>query len=74
MTDERYPPGRIELEEKVAFLQKTVLELNEALVDQSRTIIDLGQRVEALERVVRGISQELAVSRARPPNEKPPHY
>ena len=65
---------RIELEARIAFQEKALAELNEALVDQARTLIELRQRVELLERVVRSISQQLELSRPEPVHEKPPHY
>jgi uncharacterized coiled-coil protein SlyX len=74
MAQTRLQHGRIELEQKVAFLEKTVAELNDALVDQSRTVIELGRRVEALEQVVRSISLEVGALRPKPPHDKPPHY
>ena len=58
----------------MAFLEKALAELNDALVDQSRTVIGLGRRVEALEQVVRSISLEIGAQRPRLPHEKPPHY
>jgi uncharacterized coiled-coil protein SlyX len=74
MAQTRARRERVELEEKMAFLEKALAELNDALVDQSRTVIELGRRVEALEQVVRGISLEMGVERPRLPHEKPPHY
>jgi uncharacterized coiled-coil protein SlyX len=69
-------PGehRIELEEVVAFQEKALAELNDALVDQSKTLVELVRRVEALEHVVRSMSQQLDLDRPSLPHEKPPHY
>jgi uncharacterized coiled-coil protein SlyX len=65
---------RIELESKIAFQEKTIADLNGALIDHTRTIIDVVHRVELLENVVRQLSQRLEGFTERPANEKPPHY
>jgi uncharacterized coiled-coil protein SlyX len=57
------------LEEKVAYQDKTILELNEVVTDLNRQVADLKSRVEQIERLV---GAEL--SRREMPNEKPPHY
>src|SRR6185503_9106319 len=56
------------LEEKVAYQDKTILELNEVVTDLNRQVADLKSRVEQIERLV---GAEL--SRREMPNEKPPH-
>jgi uncharacterized coiled-coil protein SlyX len=57
------------LEEKAAYQDKTILELNEVVTALNRQVTDLKSRLEQLERLVGG---ELA--RREMPNEKPPHY
>jgi uncharacterized coiled-coil protein SlyX len=57
------------LEEKVAYQDKTILELNDVIVTLNRQVSDLKARVEQIERLV---GSEL--SRREMPNEKPPHY
>ena len=57
------------LEEKVAYQDKTILELNDVVVTLNRQVSDLKTRVEQIERLV---GSEL--SRREMPNEKPPHY
>ena len=57
------------LEEKVAYQDKTIAELNEVVVALNRQVSDLKARVEQLERLFGA-----EVSRREMPNEKPPHY
>lgn len=57
------------LEEKVAYQDKTIAELNDVVVTLNRQVSDLKSRIEQLERLV---GTEL--SRREMPNEKPPHY
>jgi uncharacterized coiled-coil protein SlyX len=57
------------LEEKVAYQDKTILELNDVVVTLNRQVSDLKARVEQIARLV---GSEL--SRREMPNEKPPHY
>lgn len=65
---------RIELESRVAFQDKHIAELNDALVDQTKTVLELCRRVERLEKVILGLNQQLETLVERPPHEKPPHY
>jgi uncharacterized coiled-coil protein SlyX len=74
MNPESIQDVRIELESKIAFQEKTIADLNSALVDHTRTILELAHRVELVEKVVRGLSQQLEAMNERPTNEKPPHY
>lgn len=74
MSSETLQDIRIELESKIAFQEKAITDLNSALVDHTRTIMDLQHRIELLERVVRGLNQQLMALVERPSNEKPPHY
>lgn len=57
------------LEEKVAYQDKTILELNDVVVSLNRQVSTLKARIEHIERLV---GSEL--SRREMPNEKPPHY
>lgn len=57
------------LEEKVAYQDKTIAELNEVVVELNRQTADLKRRLGELERL---FGSEL--SRREMPNEKPPHY
>ncbi len=57
------------LEEKVAYQDKLIAELNEVVVALNRRASELGVRLEAIERTIRS---ELAPREM--PNEKPPHY
>lgn len=57
------------LEEKVAYQDKTIAELNEVVVGLNRLASDLARRLEQVERLVSG-----ELSRREMPNEKPPHY
>jgi uncharacterized coiled-coil protein SlyX len=57
------------LEEKVAYQDKNIFELNEVVTDLNRQVTDLKSRIEQLERLVGG-----ELSRREMPNEKPPHY
>lgn len=57
------------LEEKVAYQDKTIAELNEVVVALNRQVADSKARLEQLERLFGA-----EVSRREMPNEKPPHY
>ena len=59
----------ITLEEKVAYQDKTIAELNDVVVTLNRQVSDLKNRIEQIERLVGG-----ELSRREMPNEKPPHY
>jgi uncharacterized coiled-coil protein SlyX len=59
----------INLEEKVAYQDKTIAELNDVVVTLNRQVSDLQARVSQVERLVGG-----ELSRREMPNEKPPHY
>ena len=59
----------IRLEEKVAYQDKLIDELNEVVTALNRSHGELVKRLEALERAYR----EVAAPREMP-NEKPPHY
>jgi uncharacterized coiled-coil protein SlyX len=57
------------LEEKVAYQDKTIAELNEVVVALNRLASELTSRLAQVERLVGG-----ELSRREMPNEKPPHY
>lgn len=59
----------LNLEEKIAYQDKTIAELNDVVVSLNRQVADLKARLEQIERLV---GSEL--SRREMPNEKPPHY
>jgi uncharacterized coiled-coil protein SlyX len=59
----------LNLEEKIAYQDKTIAELNEVVVTLNRQVSELKARLEQVERLV---GSEL--SRREMPNEKPPHY
>jgi uncharacterized coiled-coil protein SlyX len=64
----------VELQIKLTYQDKSLADLNEALIDQSRTLLEMVRRVDALEKVVRSLSATALQSMPQPPNEKPPHY
>ena len=57
------------LETKLAYQEKTISDLNDVLVTQSRTL-------EAVERRLRALEEQLnhALAQADAPRERPPHY
>lgn len=57
------------LEEKVAYQDKTIAELNDVVVGLNRLVTELRGRLDQVERLVGG-----ELSRREMPNEKPPHY
>jgi len=59
----------LNLEEKIAYQDKTIAELNEVVVALNRQVSDHKARLEQVERL---LGAEL--SRREMPNEKPPHY
>lgn len=64
-------PSRIDLEAKVAFLERTVDALHEALHEHTKTLASLEQRLSRFERreQTRGSEPELG-----PHDSPPPHY
>ncbi len=70
MPSEDVEPRRlIELETKIAYQEKTIAELNDALVDLNKTVAEYARRLSAVERVIRADFERREV-----PNERPPHY
>jgi SlyX protein len=57
------------LEEKVAYQDKTIAELNDVVTTLNRQVSEHTQRLQQLERL---FGAELG--RREMPNEKPPHY
>ncbi len=62
-------PRLLNLEEKTAYQDRTIAELNEVVVGLNRQVSDLKGRLEQVERLIGG-----ELSRREMPNEKPPHY
>lgn len=63
------PARLLTLEEKVAYQDKTIAELNEVVVSLNRELARVSGRLSELERL---FGSEM--SRRDMPNEKPPHY
>lgn len=59
----------LNLEEKLAYQDKTISELNDVVVALNRQVTDQKARLEQVERLLGG-----ELSRREMPNEKPPHY
>jgi uncharacterized coiled-coil protein SlyX len=57
------------LETKIAYYEKTNLELNDVVIAQGRELDSLRLRLTALERQLRTLDEPESV-----PHEKPPHY
>jgi uncharacterized coiled-coil protein SlyX len=74
MTHENSEDFRIELESKIAFQEKAIADFDDALIGNTRAILELQRRLESLENVVRKLTQRLESFEELPPNEKPPHY
>jgi uncharacterized coiled-coil protein SlyX len=63
------PARLLTLEEKVAYQDKTIAELNDVVTGLNRLTSELTSRIGVLEKLV---GSEFA--RREMPNEKPPHY
>lgn len=59
----------LKLEEKVAYQDKTIADLNDVVIELNQTVTALARRLEAVERLVRA-----ELGRRDMPDEKPPHY
>lgn len=59
----------LKLEEKVAYQDKTIADLNEVVVELHRRVDELGARLLTVERALRN---ELGAREM--PDERPPHY
>jgi uncharacterized coiled-coil protein SlyX len=59
----------VRLEIKATYLEKLVEELNEVLITQGRTIVELQKRLEHFERQLHTGGDDATI-----PHEKPPHY
>ena len=59
----------VTLETKLAYQEKTIADLNEVVVEQSRTFDKLTRRITRLEQQV-----EQLLGQHDSPAEKPPHY
>lgn len=70
MSDAQTTEARfLKLEEKVAYQEKTILELNDVVVELHRRVDELQARLDVSERTLRS---ELGARDM--PNERPPHY
>ena len=70
MSEDTFNEGRLlRLEEKVAYQDKIIAELNDVVVTLNQSTNELKGRLERIERLMRSEfgSREM-------PNEKPPHY
>ncbi len=63
----------VRVEEKLAFLEKFVSELNEVVIEQSRQTLQLEKRLGALEDKLNVLGEREAQPR-RLEDDKPPHY
>jgi uncharacterized coiled-coil protein SlyX len=59
----------LRLEEKVAYQDKAIAELNDVIVELNRGLSELSRRVQAVERMA-----QIELGEREMPNEKPPHY
>jgi SlyX protein len=64
----------VDLESKFAFLEQTVDDLNDVVLEQGREIERLRRQVAELESRVATKPEEGAESEADPLEERPPHY
>jgi SlyX protein len=69
MSEERL----VEIETKIAFQEKTIKDLNDALCEQQQEIERLGSICDALVKRVKEVL-EFTQGNHGPANEKPPHY
>ena len=69
MTRHREEERFVQLEVKLAYLEKTSQELSEVLHSQTRLLDELHKRLDQLERHVRQATEPREF-----PHEKPPHY
>ena len=67
--DSTHESRLLKLEEKVAYQDKIIAELNDVVVTLNRSVDSMGKRLESLERTIRG-----ELGGREQPNEKPPHY
>ncbi len=63
----------VEIETKIAFQEKTIKDLNDALYEQQQEIERIGDICKSLVKQVRELSGA-ALGIDGPANEKPPHY
>ena len=70
MSDSLYDERRfVTLETKIAYQEKAIADLNDVVVEQSRTFEKLTRRVTRLEQQLEQLLGQVDV-----PAEKPPHY
>ena len=66
--------AQVELESKLAYQEKAISDLNESVVEQTKALLSLEQRVKTIEQVLRRLSCQLEAMETTPSAEKPPHY
>jgi len=69
MSEERL----VKIETKIAFQEKTIMELNDVVYEQQREIQRLGSICDALMKNMKEFSGDTSGGNA-PLHEKPPHY
>lgn len=70
MSDSLYDERRfVTLETKIAYQEKVIADLNDVVVEQSRTFEKLTRRLTRLEQQIEQLLGQFDV-----PAEKPPHY
>ena len=67
-------PGRIELEAKVTFLERTVEVMSKAMHEQGIQMGQLERRLAGLENKIEAADQDGAGHGLRPHDDPPPHY
>ena len=64
----------LELQSKIAFLERTVETLDEVVIEQGREIEGLTKRLALLEGKLRGLVDAADGEEPDPLSERPPHY
>ncbi len=64
----------LELQSKIAFLERTVETLDEVVIEQGREIEGLTKRLTLLEGKLRGLVDAADGEEPDPLSERPPHY
>lgn len=62
-------PRLVELETKLAYQDKTIVELNQVVVELNKEVAEFSRRLQTVERMLRS-----ELERRDMPIEKPPHY
>lgn len=75
MADERTDIERLsDLELVITFLQRTLEELNEVVLQQQRQIERQEKELAVLKSGLQGLADSIVEVPRRPEDEKPPHY